>query len=474
MSVSGKADEVERAFAGLAAQADMVACGRARSSELVELALSRAERYQPLLRPFRIVLTDEAREAARTAEDQLAAGERAPLLGVPIAIKDDVDLAGHSTPFGCGGDHPPAEADSELVTRLRAAGAVIVGKTMTPEVGLWHFSESPAFGAARNPWNPRHTPGGSSGGAAAAVAAGIVPAAIGSDGAGSVRIPAAWCGLVGLKPQRGRISTWPDPDPFNGLTCFGPITRTIGDAALLLDVVAGYHERDIHRPEAPAEPFVEAARRDPGPLRVALSFKTPFGLPSDVDPEVRAATERIARVLSKLGHVIVHTDPSYGLVGPAIVPRGSAGVRDWCARVSDPATLEPRTRVAVRNGRILGGPPLRLSRWGEPRLRRRIGRIFDRIDVVLTPTTAHLPPSVGELDGAGWWKTSNTASALCPFAFAWNVTGWPALSVPAGFSDAGLPIGVQLLGRDSDEATLLALGAQLEAEERWHERRPPS
>ena len=172
------------------------------------------------------------------------------------AIKDDVDLAGEITPFGCGGEHLPAIADSELVRRLREAGAVIVGKTMTPEAGQWPFSESPAFGAARNPWNPAHTPGGSSGGGAAAVAAGIVAATIGSDGAGSVRIPAAWCGLVGLKPQRGRISTWPEAEAFNGLTCFGPLAHTVSDAALLLDLLAGSHEGDLHKPPAPAEPFV--------------------------------------------------------------------------------------------------------------------------------------------------------------------------------------------------------------------------
>jgi amidase len=468
--MAGVAEQLE--FAGLERQAELVATGEVSSATLVEASLHRAGTLQPLLHPFRVILEEEARAAAAEADRRVAAGERAPLLGVPVAIKDDVDLAGETTPFGCGGEHRVAEADSEVVRRLRAAGAVIVGKTMTPEVGLWHFSENPAFGVARNPWDPERTPGGSSGGAAAAVAAGIVPGAIGSDGAGSVRIPAAWCGVVGLKPQRGRISTWPDAESFNGLSCFGPIARTVGDTALLLDVAAGNHAGDLHRPPAPAEPFVAAARGDPGRLRIALSFATPLGVPSKVDGQVRAAIERVARSLTELGHEVVRADPRYGLVGPALVPRGSAGVRDWCERVPDRSVLEPRTQVAVRMGRALGGPPLRIARRAEPLLQRRIGRIFDRADVVLTPTTAYPAPRVGALEGRGWWKTSTTASALCPFAWAWNVLGWPALSVPAGQTASGLPVGAQLLGRECDEATLLALGAQLEASEGWAERRP--
>jgi amidase len=459
-------------FTSLERQAEMLAAGEVSSSALVERALAMAEELQPSLTPFRVIVTERARAAATSADERLAAGERAPLLGVPFAIKDDVDLAGESTPFGCGGEHAPAAADSELVRRVREAGAVIIGKTMTPEVGQWHFSESTAFGAARNPWSPAHTPGGSSGGGAAAVAAGIVAGTIGSDGAGSVRIPAAWCGLVGLKPQRGRISTWPHAEAFNGLTCFGPLTRTVGDAALLLDVLAGSHDGDLHRPPAPAEPFAVAARRDPGRLRIALSCKTPFGVSSKLDPEIRAAVERTAARLGELGHEVIREDPRYGLIGPALVPRGSAGAREWCEHLPDHTALEPRTQVGLRIGSALDGLPLRLARRAERPLKRRVGAIFDRVDVVLTPTTAQLPPLVGALDGEGWWKTSNTASALCPYAWPWNVLGWPGLSVPAGHSATGLPIGAQLLGRENDEATLLALATQLEGAERWADRRP--
>ena len=452
------------AFAGLAGQAALLARGDVSSTELVEGSLARIAASQESLNAFRVVRGEDALREAGAADERRARGEDTPLLGLPVAIKDDVDLAGHTTPFGCGGEHPPAGEDAELVRRLRAAGAIVVGKTNAPEVGQWPFTESPAFGATRNPWSAEHTPGGSSGGAAAAVAAGLVAAAIGSDGAGSVRIPAAWTGLVGLKPQRGRISTWPDAEAFNGLSCFGPLTRSVADAALLLDAVAGNRAGDLHRPPAPAEPFATAAAKPPRRLRVALSFATPFGVADSVDPEIRAAVEDTALRLGELGHEVVREDPRYGLVGLGLVPRGMAGVHEWLReRVADPGALEPRTRVHGRFGRALSGPPLRAARAAEPALARRIGRVFERVDVVLTPTTAKPPPRIGAHDGGGYWATSTAVSAACPFAFAWNVTGWPGLSVPAGLTASGLPVGAQLLGRENDEATLLALGAELEA-----------
>ena len=214
------------AFAGLRAQAELVASGDRSSRELVDAALARIDAAQPTLNAFRCVRHDAARAEADEADRRHAAGERLPLLGVPVAIKDDTDLAGETTEFGCPGTFHPRHGDSEVARKLRAAGAVIVGKTTTPEVGQWPFTEGPAFGATRNPWSLGHSPGGSSGGSAAAVAAGLVPAAAGSDGAGSVRIPAAWTHLVGIKPQRGRVSTWPFLSAFNGLTCVGPLARS--------------------------------------------------------------------------------------------------------------------------------------------------------------------------------------------------------------------------------------------------------
>jgi amidase len=452
------------ALPGLAEQAQLLQAGQASSRELVEATLGRAEGAQATLNLFRVICAEEALAAADEADRRLGAGDERPLLGVPVAIKDDVDLAGHTTPFGCGGGKP-AVRDAEAVRRLREAGAIVIGKTHAPEVGQWHFTETPLHGATRNPWNPDHTPGGSSGGAAAAVAAGVVPAAMGSDGAGSVRIPAAWTGLVGLKPQRGRISTWPDPESFNGLSCHGPLTRSVGDAALLLDAIHGNVPADVHRPQPPGEPFVDAAAREPGRLRIGLSFAIPFGVSAKVDPEHRAAIEEFADRLAELGHEIVRVDPDYGLVGFALIPRGMVGVTQWLdSHGEDRSALEPRTRVHARLGSALSGLPLRISRAAEPSLQRRIGRVFERCDVVLTPTTAKPPPRIGALDGRGYWTTGSVAGSLCPFAFAWNVTGWPGISVPAGLTSTGLPIGAQLLGRENDEATLLSLAGSLERE----------
>ncbi len=455
------------------AQVEALAAGETSALDLTERALDRIDLTQPTLNAFRVVCERQALADAEAADRRLASGERVPLLGVPVAIKDDVDLAGHSTAFGCDGEHRLADRDCEPVRRLREAGAIVVGKTNAPEVGQWHFSETETFGCTRNPWHLDHTPGGSSGGAAAAVAAGIVAGAMGSDGAGSIRIPAAWTNLVGLKPQRGRVSTWPDAEAFNGLSCYGPLARSVADVALLLDVLAGNVPADRHQVPVPAESFAAAAATPPPTLRIALSFATPVGAPGRVDPEHRAAVEALAERLAGLGHEVDEYDPDYGLVGPALIARGMSSVDAWLReREVDRSRLEPRTRVHARMGWMLSGAPLRAARAAEPRLARRMGATFDRFDLVLTPSTAKPPPRVDELRGRGYWATSTAASAACPFAWPWNVVGWPAISLPAGFTAAGLPIGAQLVAPAAGEATLLALAGQLESECRWHEREP--
>src|SRR5690606_14510493 len=320
---------------GLAGQAEALAKGAVSSRELVEESLESIRRQEDL-GAFRVVRWDAAVQEAKAADKRLADGERLPLLGVPVAVKDDTDVAGETTPFAVPGDHRPAARDGEIARKLRAAGAVIVGKTTTCEVGLWPFSESPGFGVARNPWNPDYTPGGSSGGSAAAVAAGMVAGAVGSDGAGSIRIPAAWTGLVGIKPQRGRVSGHPLTDPFNGITVWGPIARSVGDAALLLDVLTGSHPEDVYQLDPPVTPFAEYAKREPGRLRVAVSFKTAFGVSGRLDPEIRAAVERLARRLTDLGHKVFPADPDYGLVGLGLIPRGTAGVADMLDAMPNP------------------------------------------------------------------------------------------------------------------------------------------
>lgn len=455
---------------GLVGQAAALARGDVSSSELVEESLESIGR-QESLGAFRVVRSEGAAQEALDADKRLARGERLPLLGVPVAIKDDTDLAGETTPFAVAGDHQPAKRDAEVVRKLRAAGAVIVGKTTTCELGLWPFSESEAYGCARNPWNPDYTPGGSSGGSAAAVAAGMVAGAVGSDGAGSIRIPAAWTGLVGIKPQRGRVSGYPQTDPFNGITVWGPLARTVEDAALMLDVLSGSHPEDVYQVDAPVTPFVEAARREPGKLRIAVSFRTAFGVSGKLDPEIRAAVERLARRLTDLGHKVFPADPDYGLVGLGLIPRGTAGVADWLESLPNPRP-DHRTEVEARIGRVVGKRLLPLAKRMDPHLRRKVGRIFQFADVVMTPTTARPPLRVGAFDGAGYQRTQSGVAAACPYAWTWNVLGWPGVNVPAGFTRAGLPIGAQLLGHDSDEATLISLAAQLEALEGWAERRP--
>jgi amidase len=462
------------AFTGLRAQAALVASGSTSSRELVDAALARIEAAQPELNAFRRVRADAARAEADEADRRHAQGDRLPLLGVPVAIKDDMDLAGESTNFGCSGTFHPRHGDGEVARRLRAAGAVIVGKTNTPEVGQWPFTEGPAFGATRNPWSLDHSPGGSSGGSAAAVAAGLVPAAAGSDGAGSVRIPAAWTHLVGIKPQRGRVSTWPFLSAFNGLTCIGPLARGVDDAALMLDVLAGNRPEDLHQPPPPPEPFAETARREPGKLRIAFSTKVPWSIaPASLDPRVREPVERLARTLEGLGHHVEEADPRYGLVGLSFMPRSTGGVREWVElHVSDRAQLDPRTRGTMRLGRALS-PLLRLAHAIERPLHAYVGRIFRRYDVVLMPTTARPPAPIGAIDGIEAWPTDKLMVGYCPYTWAWNVLGWPGVNVPAGLTPDGLPVGAQLLGPANAEGRLLQLAAQLERVERWARRRPP-
>ena len=469
------AARAEVLFAGLRGQAEQLARRTISSRELVELALEAIESTHDRLNAFRCIRPEAALQEADRADRRLAEGHRKPLLGVPVAIKDDTDLAGETTPFGCEGTFEPKTEDGEVVRRLKDAGAVIVGKTTTPELGQWPITEGPSFGVTRNPWSLGHTPGGSSGGSAAAVAAGVIPAALGSDGLGSIRVPAAWTHLVGIKPQRGRVSTWPYRDSFNGLTCVGTLARTVVDAATLLDAVTGNHPDDRDRPAPPGEPYAQTAQRaDPGGrLRIALSFKIPFSIaPARLDRRVRGPVERLAGVLERLGHRVEPAEPTYGIFGAGVLPRSSVGLAPWIEAITDHSRLDERTRHNARLGRLLG-PLLGAGRALEGPMRWQVGSIFKRFDVVLTPATAQPPLPVGAIDGLSNWETDKVIVGACPYAWPWNALGWPAVSVPAGLTDAGLPVGAQLLGSAGEEARLIALAAELEAECRWHERRPP-
>lgn len=445
--------------------AGLLAAGEVSSTELTTEVLARIEATQPTLNTFRRVRAAAALAEAADADRRLRAGERAPLLGVPLAMKDDQDLAGEPTAFGCLGEFPPATADCEMVGRLRTAGAVIVGKTNTPELGQWPFTEGPAFGITRNPWQTDHTPGGSSGGSAAAVAAGIVPVAVGSDGAGSIRIPASWTHLVGIKPERGEIPV--GADMFYGISTSGPLARRTEDAALLTDVLAGRQPGD--------DSTLGAARRDPGRLRIGVSFRAPLtGYRVRLDPKIRQAVLRLADVLTGLGHEVVPARPAYGLIGLNFLPKSTAGLYGWRDKVPDPTLLDRRTTKNMTNGHRVGRSLVGFARATEGRYERQVGRVFAKVDVLLVPTTATLPPKVESWARLPDRVLNRMMVTACPYAWPWNVLGWPGVNVPAGFTDDGLPMGAQLLGPDGTEGRLVSLAAQLESVEKWADQRAPA
>ncbi len=439
---------------------------------LVRRSLHAINASQSTLNAFRVVLTESALADAAAADRRRAAGDTAPLLGIPIAVKDDVDVAGVPTAFGTEGYVRATTDDAEVVRRLKAAGAVIVGKTNTCELGQWPFTSGPGFGHTRNPWSRRHTPGGSSGGSAAAVAAGLVTAAIGSDGAGSVRIPAAWTHLVGIKPQRGRISTWPLPEAFNGLTVNGVLARTVADAALVLDAASGNVEGDRHKP--PPVKVSDYVGIAPGPLNIALSTRFPYtGFRAKLHPEILTATRAVGKQLELLGHTVVPGNPDYGMrLSWDFLARSTAGLREWEERLGDGVNLDPRTVSNLRMGHLLGEAILRSARLHEAANQRRVGSVFDIVDVVLAPTTAQPPPLARAFDRLGGLGTDRAMIAACPLTFPWNVLGWPSINVPAGFTSEGLPIGVQLMGPANSEGMLVSLAAELEAVCGWATQQP--
>jgi amidase len=446
----------ELAFAGVARQAELVREGEVSSRELVELYLERIERLNPQLNAFRTVMSERALVDAQQADGRRGAGDDRPLLGVPMAVKDVEDVTGEVTRWGTDAFTRPATQDSELVRRLRAAGAVVVGKTNTPELAIIGDTEGPAFGITRNPWNTDRSPGGSSGGSAAAVAAGLCAGATASDGAGSIRIPAANCGLVGLKPTRDRVPLSPLKEHWYGMSVAGFEARSVRDAALLLSVGA---DDDSLR---------DAADRPSERLRVAVSTK-PL-LPARVHEDVKRAVEQTRGRIRALGHDVDDEDPPYPLLSPATA-RYLAGITQDVERVELPQRLQRRTRGF---GRMGGAIPAPLLAWA---LREddtgRIRPFFERHDVLVTPTTAVPPVRAGEWEGLGAVRTFLGMAQAYPFCLEWNLTGQPSVSVPTGTSEDGMPIGVQLVGRHGEEATLLGLAAQLEAELRWTDRRPP-
>lgn len=452
--------DADLAFAPAVRQVELLRDGVVSAVALTEIYLERIARLDATLNAYRVVRAEAARAEARAAQARLDRGERAPLLGVPVAVKDVIDVAGEATTHGTGAVDRVARRDAEAVSRLRTAGAVILGKTTTPELAMWpQMTESKTYGATRNPWNPERSTGGSSGGSAAAVAAAMAAVAVGTDGGASIRVPAAMCGIFGIKPQRGRVPV-PGGEHWYGLTQWGPLGRTVGDAALLLDVLAD----------------TQTDRRDPGGLRIGVMVG-PEPVYARVGQEQRGALDLTADALRGIGHDVRVLEPSWGqsfaaAVAAAMLPRYLGGVANDAATLDHPERLEARSRHMAWIGRRLRGEPLRRSRAAEPRLAARLNRPFTEVDVLLTPVFPKPAPQIGRWARAGATRSFIGCTPWIWYTPAWNLTGQPAASVPAGFDRDGLPLAVQLIARPNEEATILALAAQLETVRPWSQHRP--
>ena len=466
--------EAELAFAGVAGQSELLRRGEVSSRELVELALARIDVLDSDLNAFGAVYANRAREDADRADRRRAAGEDAPLLGVPVAVKDEIDLAGEVTSRGTGAFTARAIDDAEVVRRLRAGGAVVVGKTRMPELGLWPFTESVTWGVTRNPWDVERTPGGSSGGSAAAVvAAGMVPAAIGRGWRGLDPHPGGLHRPVRAQAaERSRAADAARPRR-------QPLDRLRGADAL--------GDRHGHRPRRlagadarprRAAPRAHAAVRRRGALapgsaahRRLLRVSRRCQGPST--PEVRGALDATVDVLRGLGHTVVEQDVDFRPRDvPVILGLLFRAIHDFVGEVERPARLERRSRAYARPGMLVADRTRERLLAAERRMAERVGRLFVEHDVLLTPVMSQPAVPTGLMEGRGATVTYEWATGWVPFNVLWNATGQPAASVPAGFSAAGLPLAVQIVGRPNDEATLLSLAAQLETAQPWADHRP--
>ena len=459
--------------------ADLVRKGEVSPADLTEAAIEAIERHNGTLNAVVYKAYDEARKVA--AGGALPDG---PFKGVPFLIKDlGVRVAGWPRTQGSRFTHDLTDAeDSSLVTRYRGSGAVLVGKTNTPEYGITGTTESARLGPCRNPWNPDHIAGGSSGGSASAVAAGIVPLAHASDGLGSIRIPAACCGLFGLKVTRDRNPDLPDgPNSAYNLAVDHVVSRTVRDSAAMLDVTGVPAPGSPYPAPPKTRPYMEEILSHPGRLKIAWSSETPSGRP--IDPEVEAALRATAETLKALGHDVVEQGLGidYRALYEVMAPIGGANfaanmlrVINDMGREPEADELEPLTWAILRRGREVSGETVL---WNMARLRlinRRILELFEVHDVYLTPVMGTPPPPIGHIDPVNLTpkEVNRRQGVAFPYTPPFNVTGQPSMSVPLAWSAAGLPIGMMFSGRYADEATLFRLAAQLEKEMPWKDKRP--
>ena len=439
-------------------QLEAIASRRIKPTELVALYYDRIARLDPDLNAFVLPTRELAESQAVAAEKRISRAERLGLLqGLPISIKETAALAGYRNSLGSRAfETSIAQVDSFAIGRLKEEGAVILGKTNAPEFGTRPVTEGPMFPPARNPVDPTRTAGGSSGGAAAAVAAGLCALSHGGDGGGSIRIPASCCGVVGLKPSRGRISSGPLlGEDWAGLATSGVIARTVADVALGLDAMSGHLPGDPYWADV-TEPFLPAARRPPSTLRVGWTVDAPGA----VDPEVAAAVESVANALSRLGHRVTRTRPDLGPFRPLIQLLAVTAV--GALPIQQPELLDPLNRLMFEVAPSSSAVDYLKTLTQLHQQARRLVASWNEIDVLLTPTLTYPAPKIG-----GIGKNVETASDefldWLSFTHPFNCTGQPAISLPLATSKCGLPIGIQLVGRPRDEYTILSLGAQLEA-----------
>jgi len=459
--------------------AGMVRSGEISARELVETSLARIEELNPALNAFVQVDGERALATAEAVEP----GDERPFAGVPIAIKNNRAVSGLRLTEGCSlmADHVAAY-DHNVTRRLKDAGFVIVGTTTLPEYGILPVSEARLFGPTRNPWDLDRTPGGSSGGAAAAVASGMVPVAHGNDGGGSIRIPAACCGLVGLKPARGRISAAPDLGDYP-LSIDGVLSRTVGETAAILDVLAGYEVGDANWAPPPVEPFARTAQAEPGKLRIAATTLPPNA--AVVDPACAGAVTEAAELLRSLGHEVEEVDPPWQVEGLselfgavfaihvslAIMHSGIVAGHELTGEDMEPMSWAIFSMVKQLNAPQGAGVAAQLQRFS-----RRLIAFLNPYDALLTPALAERPLPLGTLDTAAAdpMSTYTRSGLFTPFTPIFNASGQPGISLPLFQGEDGLPLGVQIVGRPAGEAALLALAAQLEEAQPWADRRAPS
>jgi amidase len=471
--------DAELLFRPAAELAEMVRAGTISARELVGLSLERISALDGELNAF----VDVDAERALDAAGEVTPGDSRPFAGVPIAIKNNRAVEGMRLTQGCSlmAAHV-ADYDHNVTARLKRAGFIVVGTTTLPEYGILPVTEASLFGPTRNPWDLERTPGGSSGGSAAAVAAGMVPVAHGNDGGGSIRIPAACCGLVGLKAQRGRISGAPDVGQ-SLLVVDGVLTHTVADTAAIIDVLAGAELGDTTWAPPPATPFAVSASNAPAPARIAITT-VPYLADAEVGRQAVQAVHRTAELLASLGHEVVEFDPpwpqpgmveTFGAVFCTHIALGIAYSEQISGREATASDMEPMSwalRALAKSLDAVQGLGLEARLMA---VARQVVAALAPYDAVVTPVLASSPLPLGSLDTAAEEPLSTYMAAghPAPFTAIFNATGQPAISLPLYEDDDGLPLAVQIAGRPASEGALLALAGQLEQALPWHDRRPP-